>query len=109
MARSASKTANVHVVDGDMETAAESETPIKMEAPVAAPVAAQQTAPKKKSGIGRRLILSALVLAAIGAGSWYGHEWWINGRFMISTDDAYIQGDITNIAPKLTGYVAKVN
>jgi membrane fusion protein (multidrug efflux system) len=109
MARSASKTANVHVVDDNMETAAESETPIKMEAPVAAPVAAQQAAPKKKSSIGRRLILSALVLAAIGAGSWYGHEWWINGRFMISTDDAYIAGDITNIAPKVMGYVAKVN
>ena len=109
MARSASKTANVHVVDDNMEAAAESETPINMEAPAAAPVAAQQAAPKKKSSIGRRLILSALVLAAIGAGSWYGHEWWTNGRFMISTDDAYIAGDITNIAPKVMGYVAKVN
>jgi membrane fusion protein, multidrug efflux system len=109
MARSASNTAAVHAVDENVETAAESETPIKMEAPAAPPVAAQQAAPKKKSGIGRRLVLSALVLAAIGAGSWYGHEWWINGRFMISTDDAYIAGDITNIAPKVTGYVAKVN
>lgn len=108
MARSASKTATVHVVDENMEAAAESETPIKMEAP-AAPVAAQQAAPKKKSNLGRRLVLSALVLAAIGAGSWYGHQWWINGRFMISTDDAYIAGDITNIAPKVMGYVAKVN
>nr|WP_258162916.1 HlyD family secretion protein [Rhizobium sp. TH2] len=92
-----------------MEAAAESETPIRMEAPAAAPVAAQQAAPKKKSSLGRRLVLSALVLAAIGAGSWYGHAWWINGRFMISTDDAYIAGDITNIAPKVMGYVAKVN
>ncbi|UVC07868.1 HlyD family secretion protein [Rhizobium sp. TH2] len=109
MARSASKTATVHVVDENMEAAAESETPIRMEAPAAAPVAAQQAAPKKKSSLGRRLVLSALVLAAIGAGSWYGHAWWINGRFMISTDDAYIAGDITNIAPKVMGYVAKVN
>jgi membrane fusion protein (multidrug efflux system) len=28
---------------------------------------------------------------------------------MVSTDDAYIEGDITNIAPKVTGYVTKVN
>ncbi|MDB5555309.1 MAG: EmrA family multidrug resistance transporter protein [Rhizobium sp.] len=109
MARSASKTATVHVVDDNMEAAAESETPIKMEAPAAAPVAVQQAAPKKKSNLGRRLVLSVIVLAAIGAGSWYGHAWWIDGRFMISTDDAYIAGDITNIAPKVMGYVAKVN
>jgi len=109
MARSASKTATVHVVDDNMEAAAESETPIKMEASTAAPVAVQQTAPKKKSNLGRRLVLSVLVLAAIGAGSWYGHAWWIDGRFMISTDDAYIAGNITNIAPKVMGYVAKVN
>lgn len=109
MARSASKTATVHVVDDNMEAAAESETPIRMEASTAAPVAVQQAAPKKKSNLGRRLVLSVLVLAAIGAGSWYGHEWWTNGRFMISTDDAYIAGNITNIAPKVMGYVAKVN
>ncbi|WP_436014751.1 HlyD family secretion protein [Rhizobium sp. LjRoot254] len=109
MARSASKTATVHVVDDNMEAAAESETPIRMEAPATASVAAEQATPKKKSNLGRRLVLSALVLAAIGAGSWYGHAWWVDGRFMISTDDAYIAGNITNIAPKVMGYVAKVN
>ncbi|CAN7683371.1 HlyD family secretion protein [Rhizobium sp. LjRoot254] len=92
-----------------MEAAAESETPIRMEAPATASVAAEQATPKKKSNLGRRLVLSALVLAAIGAGSWYGHAWWVDGRFMISTDDAYIAGNITNIAPKVMGYVAKVN
>ncbi|MDB5524383.1 MAG: HlyD family secretion protein, partial [Rhizobium sp.] len=77
---------------------------------VAAPPAAVATPePAKKKGFLRRLILPVIVLAAIGAGSWYGHQWWINGRFMVSTDDAYIEGDITNIAPKVTGYVAKVN
>jgi len=102
----------MHAIDDEnMETAAESEAPIVMEtvAPVAqaeAPAAA--VAPRKK-GIGRRLILSALVLAALGGGAWYGNEWWTHGRFMVSTDDAYIEGDITNIAPKVTGYVAKVN
>jgi membrane fusion protein (multidrug efflux system) len=28
---------------------------------------------------------------------------------MVSTDDAYIEGDIATISPKVTGYVAKVN
>jgi membrane fusion protein (multidrug efflux system) len=96
------------VVDEDMEAHAESAAPLKMEAPVPT-VVASEAAPKKKKGLGRRLDLPVLLVAAIGAGSWYGHQWWIDGRFMISTDDAYIQGDITNIAPKVTGYVAKVN
>jgi membrane fusion protein (multidrug efflux system) len=109
MARSASKTTSVHVVDNNVEAAAESEAPIRMEALASAPLAAEQTATKKKGSLGRRLVLAAVVLAAIGAGSWFGHEWWTNGRFMISTDDAYIAGDITNIAPKVMGYVARVN
>ena len=108
MARSASKTASVHVVDDNMEADAASEAPIKMEAPAAIAPVAEQAKPKK-SGTVRKLLLSVVALAAIAGGSWYGHQWWVDGRFMISTDDAYVEGDITNIAPKVTGYVAKVN
>lgn len=109
MARSTSKVAAVHAVEDNMEADAKSEAPIRMEAPAAPPaVAAEQPRPRKR-GIGRRLFLSVVVLAALGAGGWYGHQWWMDGRFMISTDDAYVEGDITNIAPKVTGYVAEVN
>jgi membrane fusion protein (multidrug efflux system) len=109
MARSTGNSANVRVVDEDMAAQAESAAPIKMEASVPAVVASEAAPPKRKKGLGRRRVLPVMLVAAIGAGSWYGHQWWIDGRFMISTDDAYIQGDITNIAPKVTGYVAKVN
>jgi membrane fusion protein (multidrug efflux system) len=108
MARSANKAASVHAVDDNMEADAASEAPIKMEAPAAAPGVEQAAKPKKR-GIVRKLLLSVVAIAAIAGGSWYGHQWWIDGRFMISTDDAYIEGDITNISPKVTGYVAKVN
>ena len=110
MARSTTNAKVRAVEDDNMEAAAESEAPIKMEAPaqaVHAPAAAAEK-PKRK-GLIRRLILPVIVLAATGGGAWYGHEWWINGRFMVSTDDAYVEGDITSIAPKVTGYVAKVN
>ena len=116
MARSANKVAAVHAVEDNMEADAASEAPIKMEAqtPVQAPAQAAAPAPSveakaKKKGFARRLILPVILLAAIAGGAYYGHQWWIDGRFMISTDDAYIEGDITNIAPKVTGYVAKVN
>jgi membrane fusion protein (multidrug efflux system) len=72
-----------------------------------APAAVAQPAEPKKGG--RRLVLPILAVALIAAGGWYGHEWWTNGRFMISTDDAYIEGDIASISPKVSGYVAVVN
>jgi membrane fusion protein (multidrug efflux system) len=37
-----------------------------------------------------------------------GHHWWTVGRFMESTDDAYVGGDITVIAPKVSGFIARV-
>lgn len=108
MARSSSKTATVRAVDDDMEADATSEAPIKTDGQAApTPVAAPEK-PKKK-GIARKLIVSVVALAAIAGGSYYGHQYWVDGRFMVSTDDAYIEGDITNIAPKVQGYVAKVN
>jgi membrane fusion protein (multidrug efflux system) len=109
MARSANKVAAVHAVEDDMEADAVGEAPIKMEAPAASPAAVTVEAQPKKRGIVRKLILSVVALGALAGGAYYGHQYWIDGRFMISTDDAYVEGDITNISPKVTGYVAKVN
>ncbi|RFB90252.1 hemolysin D [Rhizobium leguminosarum bv. trifolii] len=66
---------------------------------------AAPTAAKKR----RSPVLPIVVLAILAGGGWYGYEWWTNGRFMVSTDDAYIEGDIATISPKVTGYVARVN
>ncbi len=56
----------------------------------------------------RRAALALSVLALLGGGAWYGHDWWTVGRFIESTDDAYVGGDITVIAPKVAGLVAEV-
>ncbi|MBB3233261.1 HlyD family secretion protein [Phyllobacterium endophyticum] len=87
------------------EAPAKPDTPVQPEAPQAG--AADAPATPKRSR--KRFILPVLVIAAIGAGAWYGYEYWTTGRFMISTDDAYIQGDITAIAPKVTGYIDTIN
>jgi membrane fusion protein (multidrug efflux system) len=91
--------------------ASKAEAPAKPDAPVTeAPqpeVAAQ--APVKPKRSAKRFILPILIVAAIGAGGWYGYEYWTTGRFMVSTDDAYIQGDITAIAPKVTGYIDRID
>jgi membrane fusion protein, multidrug efflux system len=74
----------------------------------AAPPQQPQTiaAPKQKK---RSKLLPVIAVALLAGAGWYGYNWWVDGRFMVSTDDAYIEGDIAVIAPKVSGYVAKVN
>jgi membrane fusion protein, multidrug efflux system len=57
----------------------------------------------------RRLaLLGAALLIAGGAGGWFGYHWWTVGRFMVSTDDAYVHADNTTLAAKVPGYVASI-
>lgn len=67
---------------------------------------AAAVAPKKSR---RSPVLPVIALALLGGAAWYGYGWWTHGRFMVSTDDAYIEGDIAIISPKVAGYVAKVD
>jgi len=73
-------------------------------AKTAPPVAAEAPKPKRRS-----LVLPIIVLALLAGAGWYGYGWWTEGRFMVSTDDAYIRGDIAIISPKVTGYVQSVD
>ena len=47
------------------------------------------------------------MLAAIGGAVWLG-RWWTVGRFIESTNDAYLQADSMTAAPKVAGYVTDV-
>jgi membrane fusion protein (multidrug efflux system) len=38
----------------------------------------------------------------------YGYEWWGVGRFIESTDDAYVGGNVTPISPHVAGWVAQI-
>ncbi len=72
------------------------------------PSSANEAPEKKGSGLTRRLILGAIALAVIAVGAKFAHGYWTDGRFQISTDDAYVQADFAIMAPRITGYVAKV-
>ena len=57
----------------------------------------------------RRLALLGVLLAAVAiGGGWFGYRWWTVGRFMVSTDDAYVRADNTTLAAKVPGYVANI-
>src|SRR5919108_5625860 len=45
-----------------------------------------------------------LVIVCVGGG-WY---WWNVWRFLQSTDDAYVQSDVSLISPKIEGYIKEV-
>ncbi|TPI43572.1 HlyD family secretion protein [Mesorhizobium sp. B2-9-1] len=81
------------------------EVPVQPAAPVATPAA---EAPAKKKRSVRSFLLPIIGLALLGAGSWYGYNYWTDGRFMISTDDAYVQADMSFVSPKISGYIDKV-
>jgi membrane fusion protein (multidrug efflux system) len=63
---------------------------------------------KKKKRSVRSLLLPIIMIALAGGAAWYGYGYWTDGRFMISTDDAYVQADMAFISPKISGYVDQV-
>jgi membrane fusion protein (multidrug efflux system) len=56
----------------------------------------------------KRTILIAFALLVIAAGAWGGVHWWRVGRFIESTDNAYIQADTATVSPKIQAYVREV-
>ncbi|MBV9251429.1 MAG: HlyD family secretion protein, partial [Acetobacteraceae bacterium] len=53
-------------------------------------------------------LAAAAILVGLGAAR-YGDHWWTVGRFIETTDDAYVGGDVTVIAPKVPGFIATVD
>jgi membrane fusion protein (multidrug efflux system) len=55
-----------------------------------------------------RTVLLGLAVIVLGAAGLYGWHWWTVGRFQETTDNAYLQADKVNVAPRIAGYVAAV-
>ncbi|OYD84123.1 HlyD family secretion protein [Azospirillum tabaci] len=56
----------------------------------------------------RKIVLSGVAVAALVGGGYAGWEWWTEGRFFESTDNAYVHSDITVVSPKVSAYVRDV-
>jgi len=76
-------------------------------APVIEPKRAALPPATLRGRIKRLLTVSAAVALLAGAG-WYGWDYWRVGRFLVSTDDAYVKADNTTVAPKVSGYISEV-
>jgi membrane fusion protein, multidrug efflux system len=55
--------------------------------------------------IAKRAGLIAAVFLIATAAAWYGWSWWTLGRFLETTDDAYVGGEVTTIASKVAGFI----
>jgi len=57
----------------------------------------------------KQAVLAVLILvAAIGTAK-FAYDWWTVGRFIQSTDDSYVCGDVTVIAPKVAGFITQLS
>ena len=65
------------------------------------------TPPARKVNWRRILLLAGAVVLLICIAV-YGSYYWKTGRFLVSTDDAYIDADSVIVSPKISGYISDV-
>jgi membrane fusion protein, multidrug efflux system len=76
-----------------------------IDAPASAPAAANPAAPKSAK---KKLVLMGVgVLLALAAAA-YGVHYLLVGRFMVSTDDAYVRANNTTLGARVSGHVAAI-
>ncbi|CAA7611792.1 HlyD family secretion protein [Magnetospirillum sp. UT-4] len=56
----------------------------------------------------KKRLPAVVALLALTAAAFAGWRWYADWRLVQTTDDAYVEGDITNLAPKVAGLVAAV-
>jgi membrane fusion protein (multidrug efflux system) len=97
-----------HLLDETARRPAETDRPA-IEKPAATPVApaAAAVSAAPKSGRRRMVIMGVgLVLALAAAG--YGVHYFVVGRFLVSTDDAYVRANNTMLGARVSGHIAAI-
>ncbi|MCX7320785.1 MAG: HlyD family secretion protein [Hyphomicrobiales bacterium] len=71
----------------------------------AAPAAAKPAAPKSPRK--KRILLGIGALAAVAA-VYYGVNYYLVGRFIVSTDDAYVRANNSTLGARVAGHIAQI-
>lgn len=69
-------------------------------------IAGEEKEPRDRRGLKLAVIAGAVIVAILSA-IWF-YNYWTVGRFLESTDDAYVQADAVIVSPKVGGYVEEV-
>ncbi len=70
--------------------------------------APDQTVVKSSGLVSKRLVILCVVLVGLCLGLWQLFSWWTVGRFMVTTDDAYIAADMSALSAKIAGYIVEM-
>lgn len=70
------------------------------------PVRGLMRAPRLR--LNRQALIGAVLTVALAGASYAGLRWWIEGRYIVSTDDAYVFAHNTTLASKISGYVQSI-
>ncbi len=57
---------------------------------------------------GKRLLMAGAGLAALAAAAAYAVQYYTAGQYIETTDDAYVGGNVTDLAPQVSGLIAQV-
>jgi membrane fusion protein, multidrug efflux system len=84
------------------------ETPAQPAAdkPVEAPVVTAQSAARKSGK--RKLVLTGIGAVLAIAAAAYGVHYFLVGRFLVSTDDAYVRANNTTLGARVSGHIAAI-
>ncbi len=61
----------------------------------------------RRPSLKRAALVALVAFAGLGVGK-LAYDWWTVGRFTQTTDDAYVGGDVTVIAPKVAGFISQL-
>jgi membrane fusion protein, multidrug efflux system len=97
-------TEEIHDVSTVRDLAAE-EAPVFLFKPTAS---AKETTARGRRLRLRTVLQAAGAIALLAAAGFYGNYYWTTGRFLVSTDDAYVAAHSVMISPKISGYLSEV-
>ncbi len=71
------------------------------------PLATRPTKQRKRWSL-KPLLIGGTAIVVISFLGWAGYDWFTSGRYIVSTDDAYVGGNVTDLAPKVSGLITDV-
>jgi membrane fusion protein, multidrug efflux system len=77
------------------------------ETQVPAAAAASQTAPAGSNGKRRKALSTLAAIVVVAGAGWGAYEWLVASHYE-STDNAYVQGNVIQITPQITGTVMSI-